>query len=109
MTRREIFEELYESIMKELVFCISDELLKSSQSEVLKEKIFELLQRVAKGYGRENLDEFKTEKEILKEVAFQTIVIYTFFLLFIPDLISYLEAKNSTLIGNIKDLQKTLH
>jgi len=107
MTRKEIFEEVYNSFVKEFVFCLPDSLMKSSENEILKQKIYELLQRVAKGYNRQDLNEFKDKKELLKEVVFQTIVVYTFFLISIPELANYLEIRNSKLIKDIE--QKFLH
>ena len=68
MTRKEIFEEVYNSFMKEFIFCLPDNLIKSSENEILKQKIYELLQRVAKGYNRQDLNEFKDKKELLKEI-----------------------------------------
>jgi len=107
MTRKEIFEEVYNSFVKEFVFCLPDSLMKSSENEILKQKIYELLQRVAKGYNRQDLNEFKDKKELLKEIVFQTIVVYTFFLISIPELANYLEIRNSKLIKDIE--QKFLH
>jgi len=107
MTRKEVFEEVYNSFVREFVFCLPDSLIKSSENEILKQKIYELLQRVAKGYNRQNLNEFKDRKELLKEVVFQTIVVYTFFLISIPELANYLEIRNSKLIKDIE--QKFLH
>ena len=107
MTRKEIFEEVYNSFVKEFVFCLPDSLMKSSENEILKQKIYELLQRVAKGYNRQDLNEFKDKKELLKEIVFQTIVVYTFFLISIPELTNYLEIRDSKLIRDIG--QKFLH
>ena len=107
MTRKEIFEEVYNSFMKEFIFYLPDNLIKSSENEILKQKIYELLQRVAKGYNRQDLNEFKDKKELLKEVVFQTIVVYTFFLISIPELTNYLEIRDSKLIKDIG--QKFLH
>jgi len=107
MTRKEIFEEVYNSFVKEFVFCLPDDLIKSSENEILKQKIYELLQRVAKGYNRQDLDEFRNKEELLKEIVFQTIVVYTFFLISIPELANYLEIRNSKLIKDIE--QKFLH
>ena len=107
MTRKEIFEEVYKAFIKEFVFYLPDNLIKSSENEILKQKIYELLQRVAKGYNRQDLNEFKDKKELLKEVVFQTIVVYTFFLISIPELANYLEIRNSKLIKDIE--QKFLH
>jgi len=107
MTRKEIFEEVYNSFIKEFVFCLPDNLMESSENEILKQKICELLQRVAKGYNRQDLNEFKDKKELLKEVVFQTIVVYTFFLISIPELANYLEIRNSKLIKDIE--QRFLH
>lgn len=87
MTRKQIFNKVYRAFIKEFVFNVSERITKSSDAKALKEKLFTLLQKVAKDYGRADLNKFETEEELLKEVTFQTIVIYTFFLMLIPDLL----------------------
>ncbi len=100
MTRKQIFNKVYKAFIKEFVFNVSERITKSSDAKALKEKLFTLLQKVAKDYGRADLNKFETEEELLKEVTFQTIVIYTFFLMLIPDL---LVQKDLTYIDSMKE------
>ena len=100
MTRKQIFNKVYRAFIKEFVFNVSERITKSSDAKALKERLFTLLQKVAKDYGRADLNKFENEEELLKEVTFQTIVIYTFFLMLIPDL---LVQKDLTYIDSMKE------
>jgi len=87
MTREEIFEKVYDYFVSEFVFRIPEEVKKSEEGRLVKEKLYTLILSSAEVYNRKGLTEFRKREEIMKETVFQTIVILTFFMTLFPYLL----------------------
>jgi len=87
MTRKEIFDKVYDCFINGFVFKLPSDIANSEEAKLVKDKVFEVVLKSSKSYKRENINTFRKREEILQEVVFQSIIIYTFFLVMVPNIL----------------------